>query len=343
MDELRIRRPDDFHVHLRDDPMLSQVVHHTAHVFARALVMPNLIPPIATGSDAVLYSARINWEVGEDEFKPLMTIKLLKTTTPAIIRTAHQMGVVAAKFYPEGVTTNSADGLEHPLSIESVLRVMEQIGMVLCLHAEAPGVFCLERELAFHDIIQWLWRTFPKLKIVVEHVTDARTVELITDHAPPTVAATITVHHLLLTLDDVIGAELKPHHFCKPVAKQHKDRKALLKVATSGHPRFFLGTDSAPHSIEKKECACGAAGIFTAPVAMPLLATIFEREGALSNLESFTSENGAEFYGLPLNEGTLTLVRDPWVVPDVKEGVIPFWMGREIAWKAIRSRCPRCP
>ncbi len=326
-----MRRPDDFHVHLREGAMLDKVVGYTSQSFGRALVMPNTTKPILTGEDAVAYKKDILRIRGE-EFQPLMTIKLVRSTTPTIIREAKAAGVVAAKFYPEGVTTNSEDGMPNLADSHPVLQEMERQGMVLCLHGETPGVFCMDRETVFLSDLSAIANTFPKLKIVLEHVTTFDAVSEVSA-LPDNVAATITVHHLFLTLDDVVGGMLKPHHFCKPIAKTPEDRESLLDVAMSGNPKFFLGTDSAPHARGKKECASGCAGVFTAPVAMALLVDLFEQHGTLDRLEGFTSEFGARFYGLPLNEEKVTFTRDPWVVAEVVGDVVPFKAQEVLNWR----------
>ena len=339
---LKIRRPDDFHVHLRQGEMLRHVVPSTAVTFGRALVMPNTTPPIRTGADAMAYKERIcamaKEELGERMwgFRPLMSIKLLDSTTPEIVREAAKMGVVAGKLYPAGVTTNSDDGVHVDaagiLELRPVFDAMEKADMVLCLHGEMPGVFCLDREKAFLDTLRGIARAFPRLRIVLEHVTSEAAVMMVS-MLPSTVGATVTAHHLVLTLDDVVGDRLRPHHFCKPIAKYESDRQALVMAATSGNPKFFLGTDSAPHARETKECDGGCAGVYTAPVAMEVLAEVFERADAMNRLEGFTSEYGARFYGLPLNEGYVELVKEPVEVPkELPGGLVPFRAGAQLSW-----------
>ncbi|MBU6389666.1 dihydroorotase, partial [Patescibacteria group bacterium] len=239
---------------------------------------------------------------------------------------------VAGKLYPEGVTTNSEDGVNDIPALYPVFERMAKEEFILCLHGERPGVFSLDRETAFLPVLEEIATRFPNLKIVLEHVTTEAAVELV-KKLPDTVAATITVHHLYLTLDDVIGDKIRPHHFCKPVAKRPEDRAALLAAATSGNPKFFLGTDSAPHAVETKECEAGCAGVYTAPVAIPLLAEIFERQNALDQLEGFTSFFGAEWYGLPPNAAHITLQKQEWIVPDRCGTVVPFRAGKKLTWK----------
>jgi dihydroorotase len=340
--KIRIRRPDDFHVHLRQGEMLSHVVGATATTFGRALVMPNTTPPIRTGADAMAYKARIldavRTVLGSDwGFEPLMTIKLLPTTTPDVVREARAAGVVAAKLYPAGVTTNSDDGIEvdrlGAIYVDpKVLEAMQEVDMVLCLHGEVPGVFCLDREEAFLEALRGLSTKFPRLRIVLEHVTCQAAVDAVTE-LPPNVAATITAHHLLLSLDDVVGDKIRPHHFCKPIAKYPSDRTALVIAATSGSRKFFLGTDSAPHARGTKECDSGCAGVYTAPIAMEVLAEVFEQADALERLEGFTSVFGADFYRLPRNEDYVELVKE-WVdVPKELPGnLVPFRAGEKLTW-----------
>lgn len=338
MQELTLIRPDDFHVHLRDRDDLLHTVRQTASVFGRALIMPNLRRPVLTASDAERYRQDIEREAGEaghGGFRPLMTIQLLDATTPAIARQAREAGVTAAKLYPAGVTTNSHNGVTDIRKLYPVFAEMEACGLVLCLHGEAPGIHCLDREVIFLDTLRELARAFPKLRIVLEHLSTAEAVHVV-EELPDTVAATITAHHLILTLDDVVGDLLRPHHFCKPIPKRYADRDALRIAATQASPKFFFGSDSAPHPVGKKHCASGCAGVFSAPVALPLLAEIFERHGALGRLEAFVSLNGAAFYGLPANEGSVRLVKREWRVPEsFPSDLVPFKAGETLAWRVV--------
>lgn len=345
MKRLTIRRPDDLHLHLRDGYMLKLVAPLTAQHFARALVMPNLKKPVVTPDDIESYRSQIL--EAAPTLQPLMTIKLLDGTTPATILAAKKAGAVAAKLYPRGVTTNAEDGVSDPLALTKVYEAMEECGMVLCLHGETPGVFCMDRERVFLDDLTAIATAYPKLKIVLEHITTAAAA-IVVRSLDDNVAATITVHHLMLTLDDVVGNKLEPHHFCKPIAKTPQDREALRKWATSGCPKFFLGTDSAPHSLDMKECSGGCAGVFSAPVAMPLLAQLFEEAGALDKLENFTSYFGARFYGLTPNEGKLTLIREPMRIllrysnPEVCAlQVQPLGAGLTIPWSVADTEADR--
>lgn len=330
----------------------------TARVCGRCLVMPNTTPPIATADDVASYRAELASALGPS-CTPLMTIKILRSTTPEIIQSARKAGAIAGKVYPEGVTTNSEDGISKetlevspPFSYSSVmgesrkwkspdrnflecLGAMQDCGMVLCLHGEMPGFPVLDRERGFLGTVAKILCDFPRLKVVWEHVTTGLVVDKIRlwhDRTGGRIASTITPHHLLITMDDVVGDKLMPHLFCKPFAKLHQDREALITAAISGHPAFFAGSDSAPHDRSTKECAEGCAGVFNSPVLVESLATVFESRNALDRLQAFTSERGADFYGLPRNEGTIRLIRRPWVVPDEIGGVVPLWAGREVAW-----------
>lgn len=333
MTTLRIRRPDDMHVHLREGDMLNKVVGATANVFGRALVMPNTTKPILTARDVVRYREEILFATPV-WFKPLMTIKLVPGTSPTDIVESMAVGAIAGKLYPEGVTTNSQDGVRDLKGMYPVFAAMEIESMVLSLHGESPSAFCLDREAAFLKDLVEIVQTFPKLRVVLEHITTADAVELV-EFLPATVAATITVHHLYLTLDDVIGGMLNPHNFCKPIAKTPEDRGALIQAVLSGNPKFFLGTDSAPHDISKKHCASGCAGVYSAPVAMQVLPRLFENFEELPKLEAFTSEFGARFYNLPLNVGELVLVEEDWNVPETYAGIVPFKAGETLPWKLV--------
>lgn len=341
MSRLVIPTPDDFHVHLRQDWMLEHTIEHSALHFGRVLVMPNTTPPVKTGDDAFKYREDIfAWRRhSKKSFEPLMAIKLMPDTTPEMIHEAFGRCAIAGKLYPEGVTTNSEDGIsmERLYKMGDVFKAMEDVRMVLCLHGEVPGVFCMDREDAFLVTLGSLAHRFPKLRIVLEHITTQKAVQTV-KALPANVAATITVHHLVLTLDDVVGGFLQPHHFCKPIAKTDQDKEVLRETAIGGNPKFFLGTDSAPHLKEKKECSSGCAGVFTAPVAMPILTQVFEEEGALDKLANFTSKFGADFYKMPAPLGTLVLEKgEPYTIPEAYHGVVPLWAGRSISWRAERQ------
>jgi len=335
-DRITIRRPDDFHVHLRQGTLLEQVLGPTAAVFARALLMPNTVPPLLGWGDIFNYRTLVQNAIsrGRFSFEPFFSLQITESTQYETVQSAFRHGrAIAGKIYPRGMTTNSENGVLDYHKIFPALAAMQECGMVACFHGETPqgGVFCLDRESAFLGTLNMIVKNFPRLKIVLEHITTRKAVNWIME-MPANVAATITVHHLILTLDDVIGGKLQTHNFCKPVAKRPEDREALIAAAMSGDPKFFLGTDSAPHPVSDKECAHGCAGVYTAPVALPLLADVFDKRSLLERLDNFTSRFGAEFYGLPLNEGTITLVRRRQVVPATANGIVPFMAGRQIEW-----------
>ena len=333
---LTIRRPDDWHVHLRDGDMLKAVAPFTARQFARAIVMPNLAPPITTVEAANAYRDRIIAATGPG-FTPLMTCYLTDDTSPDELARGHEDGAwIAAKLYPAGATTNSASGVTDIRNIYPALARMEKIGMVLCVHGEAtdPDVDVFDREAVFIDrVLSRLVADFPKLKIVFEHITTAEAVRFVEKSIR--VAATVTPQHLIINRNAMFAGGLRPHAYCLPVAKREKHRLAVRKAATSGSPKFFLGTDSAPHLREAKESACGCAGIFNAPFALESYATVFDEEGAVARLEAFASLNGPRFYGLPANEATVTLKRAKVQVPDEIGGIVPFHAGESLGWRML--------
>jgi dihydroorotase len=334
---LTIRRPDDWHVHLRDGAMLKAVVGHTARQFARAIAMPNLTPPVATAAAAAAYRERILAALPEGaDFTPLMTAYLTDGTDPDDLAAGFADGVfTAAKLYPAGATTNSASGVTDIANIRRVLERMQDIGMVFCVHGEVtdPAVDVFDREAVFIDrILTSLLRDLPGLKVVFEHATTEEAVAFV-ESAGPNVSATITPQHLHINRNAMLVGGIRPHAYCLPVAKREKHRLALRRAATSGSPKFFLGTDTAPHSREAKESACGCAGIFNAPFALESYLTVFDEEGALDRFEGFASEHGPRFYGLPLNEGTVTLERAPVEVPPEIAGVVPFHAGETLGWR----------
>ncbi|HEX6073021.1 MAG TPA: dihydroorotase [Sphingomicrobium sp.] len=331
---LTIRRPDDWHVHLRDGEMLKAVAPCTARQFARAIVMPNLVPPITTVEAASAYRDRIAAAAGPG-FTPLMTCYLTDNSSPDEIARGFEEGVwIAAKLYPAGATTNSASGVTDIRKIYPALERMERIGMVLCVHGEVtdPDVDVFDREATFIErVLRRLVSEFPNLKIVFEHITTEEAVEFV--RRSTTVAATITPQHLIISRNALFAGGLRPHAYCLPVAKREKHRLAVRKAATSGAGNIFLGTDSAPHTREAKESACGCAGIFNAPFALESYATVFEEDGMLDKLEAFASINGPRFYGLPLNEGTVTLEKADVTVPDEIDGIVPFHAGETLRWR----------
>ncbi|MBA1149133.1 dihydroorotase [Ectothiorhodospiraceae bacterium WFHF3C12] len=320
MDELTITVPDDWHLHVRDGAVLADVVPFTADVFGRAIIMPNLKPPVTTTEQALAYRRRILEALPPDStFEPLMTLYLTDNTPPDEIVTAARSGdVQAVKLYPAGATTNSDSGVTDLANCRDTLAAMAESGMPLLVHGEVTdsGVDIFDREGAFLDQkLAPLLRDFPELRVVLEHVTTRRAVEFV-ESGPDNLAATITAHHLLLNRNDLLVGGVRPHYYCLPVLKREDDRRALLTAATSGNPKFFLGTDSAPHSRTDKETACGCAGVFTAPAAMGLYAEAFESAGRLDRLEGFASHFGADFYGLPRNRGRITLTREPITIPE---------------------------
>jgi dihydroorotase len=308
---LTLRRPDDWHLHLRDGAMLKAVLPETARHFARAIIMPNLVPPVVTGDQAAAYRDRILAALPEGmAFTPLMTLYLTEGTDPADVAAAHASGLIkAVKLYPAGATTNSNSGVRDFDKVRPVLETMAEIGLPLCTHGEVttPEVDIFDREAVFIDtVLDPLRRSVPGLRVVMEHITTEQGVAYARSGGDD-LAATITTHHLIINRNHILVAGIKPHYYCLPVAKREHHRLALRNAATSGEARFFLGTDSAPHVDALKEHACGCAGCFTATNTMPILAHVFEEEGALDRLEAFTSLNGPAFYGLPVNDASLTL------------------------------------
>ena len=338
-ESLTLRRPDDWHVHLRAGDMLRAVLPFTARQFARAIVMPNLSPPVTTTALARTYREQIVAALPEGSgFTPLMTCYLTDATDPDDLAAGFADGVfTAAKLYPAGATTNSANGVTDISNIRSVLERMAEIGMVLCVHGEVtdPDVDVFDREAIFIErILIPLLREVSELKVVFEHATTEEAVDFVSA-AGPNVAATITPQHLHINRNAMLVGGIRPHAYCLPVAKREKHRLALRRAATSGSTKFFLGTDTAPHTREAKESACGCAGIFNAPFALQSYLTVFDEEGALGRFEGFASEHGARFYGLPLNEGTVTLERVPAEVPEEIAGVVPFHAGETLRWRFV--------
>jgi dihydroorotase len=345
VERLTLRRPDDWHVHLRDGAMLASVVDYTARQFGRAIVMPNLKPPVTTVAAARAYRERILAAVEPGlEFTPLMTCYLTDGMDPGEVERGFAEGVfTACKLYPAHATTNSAAGVTDVRHIHSVLEAMERIGMPLLIHGEVTDheVDIFDREAVFIDrVLRKLVADFPALKVVFEHITTADAVAFV-EASGPNVAATITPHHLAINRNAMFEGGIRPHFYCLPIAKREPHRLALCRAATSGSPKFFLGTDSAPHPVGDKETSCGCAGIFNAPFALESYAAIFEAEGALDRLEAFASENGPRFYGLPLNTGTVTLERRTVPVPEVLKlaaaDLVPFHAGEELGWSLVSA------
>lgn len=339
-ERLVIRQPDDWHVHLRDGAMLGAVATHTARQFARAIVMPNLAPPVTTAAAANAYRERILAALppGTD-FTPLMTAYLTDDISPAELERGFLEGAfTAAKLYPANATTNSAKGVTDFQKVYPVFATMERLGMPLLLHGEVTEnhIDIFDREAAFIDrTLTKIVADFPDLKIVFEHITTADAAQFV-EAAGPNIGATITPHHLVINRNAMFEGGIRPHLYCLPVAKREVHRLALRKAAVSGNPKFFLGTDSAPHALGDKESACGCAGIFNAPVALETYATVFEEEGALDKLEAFAAEHGPRFYGLPLNPGRVALERATWRVDKQMAAagtqIVPFLAGTELAW-----------
>ena len=338
---LTITRPDDWHLHVRDGDALATVVPHTAAQFGRAVIMPNLRPPVTTAAQALAYQARIQAAVPAGvAFEPLMTLYLTDNLPADEIRRAQDAGVVAAKLYPAGATTNSDAGVTDLRKTYATLEAMQKAGMLLLVHGEvtSPEIDLFDREAVFIDqqLIP-LRRDFPELKIVFEHITTAEAAQYV-ESADRYTGATITAHHLLYNRNAIFTGGIRPHYYCLPVLKREKHRLALVQAATGGNARFFLGTDSAPHPAQLKEHATGCAGCYTAHAAMELYAEAFDAAGALGQLEAFASFNGADFYGLPRNTGTLTLKRQSWTPPESfafgGAELKPLRSGEALAWKA---------
>jgi dihydroorotase len=343
VDTITLRRPDDWHVHLRDGAMLQAVLPATARVFARAIVMPNLVPPVTSVAAAEAYRARIRAALPKGaDFTPLMTCYLTDDARPDEIERGFKSGVfTAVKLYPANATTNSAAGVTDLKQCRAVLGKMQELGMPLLIHGEVtdPLVDVFDRERVFIErVLTHLVRDFPALKIVLEHVTTKDAVEFVRGEGP-NIAATITAHHLIINRNALFAGGLRPHMYCLPVAKRESHRLALRDAATSGEAKFFLGTDSAPHPVHDKEKDCGCAGIFSAPVALETYAQVFDEEDALGELEAFASLNGPRFYRLPPNEERITLKREAWTVPAEiagEAGPVKVFRGGERVWWRIQ-------
>ncbi|KAK1262480.1 hypothetical protein QJS04_geneDACA024977 [Acorus gramineus] len=340
--ELSITRPDDWHLHLRDGDLLEAVVHHSARNFGRAIVMPNLKPPITTTAAAVAYQASILKALPANSyFTPLMTLYLTDNTSPEEIKLAGKSGVVfAIKLYPAGATTNSQDGVTDIFGkCLPVLEQMAEQNMPLLVHGEVTDttVDIFDREKVFIDtILRPLVQKLPQLKVVMEHITTLDAVEFVQSCQEGSVAATVTPQHLLLNRNSLFQGGLQPHNYCLPVLKREIHRQAIVAAVTSGSKKFFLGTDSAPHERRRKECSCGCAGIYNSPVALSLYAKVFEEAGALDKLEEFTSFNGPDFYGLPRNTSKIIMKKSKWRVPDsyafASGEIIPIFAGQVLDW-----------
>jgi len=342
---LTLTRPDDWHLHLRDGAALAAVAPFTARQFGRAIVMPNLKPPVTTTAQALTYRERVLAALpANSAFQPLMTLYLTDNTPPEEIRRAKDSGhVFAIKLYPAGATTNADSGVTNLSKLDATLAAMSECGLPLLVHGEVtdPAVDVFDRERVFieRQLIPLLAR-HPRLKVVFEHITTREAVDFVLASGP-NLAATLTPQHLLLNRNAMLAGGIRPHHYCLPVLKRESHRQALLAAATSGNPKFFLGTDSAPHAKDAKESACGCAGIFSAHAAIEFYATAFEQAGELDKLEGFASHFGADFYGLPRNTDTITLVKENWTVPETvpfSDGknaapLVPFFAGQTLSWR----------
>ncbi|MEY4099644.1 MAG: hypothetical protein RL300_815 [Pseudomonadota bacterium] len=341
---LTLTRPDDWHLHVRDGAALNTVVPHTAAQFGRAVIMPNLRPPVTTTAQAMAYKARIQAAVPAGRsFEPLMTLYLTDQLPADEIARARDAGVVAVKLYPAGATTNSDAGVTEMRKTYPTLEAMQRLGMPLLVHGEvtSPDIDLFDREAVFIDTqLIPLRRDFPELKIVFEHITTREAAQYVAE-ADRFTAATLTAHHLLYNRNAIFTGGIRPHYYCLPVLKRESHRQALLAAATSGSPKFFLGTDSAPHAVHLKEHASGCAGCYTAYTAMELYAQAFDAAGALDRLEAFASFNGADFYGLPRNTGTLTLAREEWTVPESfafgEAELKPLRAGESLSWRVVTA------
>ena len=343
MNKLTIITPDDWHLHLRDSPFMEAVVADTARQFGRAIIMPNLNPPVRSCADAMAYRQRILAALpAQSHFTPLMTLYLTDNTSVTDIQAAGESEFIhGAKLYPAGATTNSAAGVTDLAKLYRVFEAMQEHRLVLQVHGEAtaPEVDIFDREKVFiEQSLRRIRKDFPELRIVFEHITTLDAVEYVRA-GDGFLAATITPHHLLINRNAIFQGGIRPHHYCLPVAKRERHRQALLDAASAGEARFFAGTDSAPHSKDAKEAACGCAGIYSAHTAVELYAEAFELAGDFSNFENFMSCNGAHFYGLPQNSGTLSLARNEWLVPDSlpypDSSLIPFRAGETLHWKIV--------
>lgn len=338
--EIIMTQPDDWHIHLRDGVFLQRTVADVSRYFGRAVIMPNLSPPIATVEHVKDYIDRIQSVISIGcNFKPLMTLYLQENMTPGLMEQAKNSGlIIGCKLYPQGVTTNSQHGVANLQKLFPVFEAMQEHQLILQLHGEVfdPAIDIFQREQIFIErYLDLLLDKFPKLKIVLEHITTEYAVDYV-KKAPQNLGATITAHHLFLNRNDLLAGGIKPHYYCLPILKTERDREILVQAAISGDSKFFLGTDSAPHAKALKEHACGCAGIYTAHAALELYATIFEQNGALDKLEAFASFNGADFYGLPYNQNKIRLVKTPYKIPnELSFGetiLVPFWAGEELKW-----------
>lgn len=343
MTRIEITRPDDWHVHLRDDTALDCTAPAMARYFGRAIIMPNLVPPVKNAQEALAYKTRINAAQThcERQFEPLMVLYLTDNTSIDDIKAAAAVGVVAAKLYPAGATTNSDSGVTDITKLYPVLEAMQQVDMRLLIHGEVTDnhIDIFDREAEFIErTLRPLVTALPELKVVLEHITTKQAAEFVMA-AGENIAATITAHHLLYNRNHMLAGGIRPHYYCLPILKRNTHQEALIAAATSGSPKFFLGTDSAPHAKHKKESSCGCAGAYTAYAAIELYAEAFETAGKLDKLEGFASHFGADFYGLPRNTDTITLVKESWQAPEsiayAGEDLIPLCAGETLNWQVV--------
>ncbi|AFG38783.1 dihydroorotase [Spirochaeta africana] len=332
--EMAVRRPDDMHLHVRQGELMKVVVPQTAAVFKRAIIMPNILPPVTSAERLERYRERVVAAAGSASgFEPLMTFKIIPGLSPDVVQELKQAGALAGKLYPEGATTNSEDGVSDVQTIYPVLEEMQRNDIVLSIHGEDPDVFSLDREEAFLPTLRQFSRDFPDLRIVLEHLSSAAAVQAVAEL--PNVWGTITLHHLELTLDDLLGGELQPHYFCKPIVKRPSDRAAIQRAALSGSPKYFFGSDSAPHPVDRKHAPTARAGIFSAPVAYQGLLRFFGEHDALERIEGFTAVYGADFYGVPKNGDELVVRRQDWTAPDEVGGLVPYHAGEVFPYTVI--------
>ncbi|WP_299549116.1 dihydroorotase [uncultured Helicobacter sp.] len=331
---IQLQSPYDMHLHLRDGTMLQSVAKYTAKFFSGALVMPNLTPPITNVELALEYKERIQNACGDSTFNPLMSLYLTEELNKSVLEKAKEAGIRFLKLYPKGATTGSESGVSSVLDdkILKILEIAQDLEMFLSIHGESNG-FSLDREMEFHPVFKELAESFPRLKIIFEHLSDHRSIALVEKYN--NLFATLTLHHIALSLDDVIGGGLNPHYFCKPILKTPKDRDVLLQVALDAHCKFSFGSDSAPHLKANKESAKGAAGIFSAPIVLLGLAELFEKYNKLENLQSFISDNAQKIYNLPKTNKIITLTKLPFDIPQEIDGIVPLFAKKTLTWSYV--------
>ncbi len=326
--ELLLHSPLDMHIHFRQDSMLRQVAPLSAQHFAGGVIMPNLLPPVDSLDRLLWYTEEVRRAVTPHTFEPYMTLFFREYTRSEL--QAAKPHIIGIKLYPAGATTNSENGVREIMSMEHVFAAMEELDIPLLVHGETHG-FVMDREAEFCEVYRTLATRFPKLRITMEHITTQNAVQLLDEF--PNLRATVTPHHLLITLDDVAGGMLNPHLFCKPIAKRPEDRAALLEAALKAHPKLMMGSDSAPHPVDKKECPGCAAGVFTAPILLPLLAELFHRNDVLHNLQAFVRDNAMALYNVTPPSTTVRLINEPFVIPASYGSVVPMWAGKTLSWR----------